>query len=120
MTFEPKSVTHPGWKALLKCGTYGEAAVVEVAYELRVNGAAELSHFSVSRSDEDSLNCFHHDIMEQGVLCTRGQSVTNARQGGEIKNVSMKEKALFHITYFMVLYISSVSLSVRVFFRVPR
>lgn len=50
--------------------------MVEVADELRVNGAAELSHLSVGGSDEDPLNRFHQDIMEQGVLCTRGESVT--------------------------------------------
>ncbi|XP_068566474.1 uncharacterized protein [Cebidichthys violaceus] len=59
------SPTAPGWQALLECGPYGEAAVVEVADELRVDGAAELSHLSVSRSDEDPLNCFHQDIVEQ-------------------------------------------------------
>lgn len=42
--------------------------MVEVADELGVNGAAELSHFSVSGSDEDSLNGFHQDVVEQGVL----------------------------------------------------
>lgn len=63
-------MTHAGWQALLKCGPYGEAAVVEVADELWVDGAAELSHLSVSRSDEDPLNSFHQDVVEQGVLCT--------------------------------------------------
>lgn len=61
---------HPGGQALLKRSSYGEAAVVEVADELRVNGAAELSHFSVSGSDEDSLDSFHQDVVEQGVLGT--------------------------------------------------
>lgn len=51
--------------------------MVEVADDLWVNGAAELSHFSVSGSDEDSLNRFHQDIVEQGVLSTRGQSVAD-------------------------------------------
>lgn len=74
------SCAHPGWKALLKRSPYGEAAVVEVADELWVNGAAELSHLSVSRSDEDPLNRFHQNIVEQGVLCPRGESVTNTRQ----------------------------------------
>lgn len=63
-------MSHPGWQALLKRGPNGEAAVVEVADELWVNGAAELSHFSVSGSDEDSLDGFHQDVVEQGVLST--------------------------------------------------
>lgn len=44
--------------------------MVKVADELRVNGAAELSHFSVRRSDEDPLNRLHQDVVEQGVLST--------------------------------------------------
>lgn len=71
---------HPGGQTLLKRSPYGEAAVVEVMDELRVNGAAELSHFSVSGSDEDTLNGFHQDVVEQGVLGTWGQSVTNTGQ----------------------------------------
>lgn len=63
------TVTHPGWQALLKRSPYGEAAVVEVADELWVDGATELSHLSVSRGDEDPLHCFHQDVVEQGVLC---------------------------------------------------
>lgn len=66
------TITHPGWQALLKRGPYGEAAVVEVADELRVNGAAELGHLSVSRSDEDPLHRLHQNVVEQGVLCPRG------------------------------------------------
>lgn len=45
--------------------------MVEVANELWVNGAAQLTHLSVSGSDEDSLHGFHQDVVEQGVLCTR-------------------------------------------------
>lgn len=62
-------MTHPGWQTLLKRSPYGEAAVVEVADELWVDGATELSHLSVSRGDEDPLHCFHQDVVEQGVLC---------------------------------------------------
>lgn len=54
--------------------------MVEVADELWVDGATELSHLSVSRGDEDPLHCFHQDVVEQGVLCACGQSVTNTRQ----------------------------------------
>lgn len=43
--------------------------MVEVADELWVDGATELSHLSVSRRDEDPLHCFHQDVVEQGVLC---------------------------------------------------
>ncbi len=49
-----RALTHPGWQALLERGPYGEAAVVEVADELWVDGAAELSHLPVSRSDEET------------------------------------------------------------------
>ncbi|TNN46697.1 hypothetical protein EYF80_043105 [Liparis tanakae] len=62
--------THSGWQALLERRPDGEAAVVEVADELRVDGAAELSHLPLSRSDEDPLNRLHQDVVEQGVLCT--------------------------------------------------
>lgn len=61
-------ITHPAWQALLKRSPDGEAAVVEVTDELWVNGAAELSHLSVSRGDEDPLNCLHQNVVEQGVL----------------------------------------------------
>lgn len=47
--------------------------MVEVADELRVNGAAELRHLPVSWSDEDALDGLHEDVVEQGVLCPRGQ-----------------------------------------------
>lgn len=62
--------SHPGWQTLLKRGSYGEAAVVEVTDELRVNGAAELGHLSVRRSDEDALHRLHQDVVEQRVLGT--------------------------------------------------
>lgn len=74
-------VHYPRWQALLKRCPNGEAAVVEVADELWVNGATELSHFSVRGSNENPLNCFHHDIVEQGVLCPRGKPITNTRLG---------------------------------------
>lgn len=67
--------SHPGRQTLLEGGSNGEAAVVEVVYELRVDGAAELSHLSVSRSDEDALHRFHQNEVKQGVLCTRRQPV---------------------------------------------
>lgn len=66
--------THPGWQALLKGSTDGEAAVVEVSDELWVDGAAWLGHLSVGRGDEDALHCFHQDIVEQRVFCTSRQS----------------------------------------------
>lgn len=59
--------------------------MVEVAYELRVNGAAELSHLSVSGSDEDSLHSLHQDVVEQGVLNARCQPV-----GKEDKEFSVR------------------------------
>lgn len=62
------------WQALLEGSPYGEAAVVEVADELWVNGAAELSHLPVSGGDEDALDTLHQDVVEQGVLSPRGQS----------------------------------------------
>lgn len=43
--------------------------MVEVPDELWVNGAAELSHLPVSRSDEDALDGLHENVVEQGVLC---------------------------------------------------
>lgn len=49
--------------------------MVEVADELRVNGATELSHLPVSGSDEDALDGLHENIVEQGVLRSRGQPV---------------------------------------------
>lgn len=61
--------TYSRWEALLKCSPYGEATVVEVPDELWVNGAAELSHLPVSRSDEDALDGLHENVVEQGVLC---------------------------------------------------
>lgn len=64
------STSHPGRQALLEGGPYGEAAVVEVAYQLWVYGAAELGHLPMCRSDEDTLYCLHHDVVEQGVLRT--------------------------------------------------
>lgn len=67
--------TYSGWEALLKGSPYGEAAVVEVVDELRVNGATELSHLPVSWSDEDALDGLHENVVEQGVLCPRGQPV---------------------------------------------
>lgn len=48
--------------------------MVEVADELRVDGAAELGHLSVGRGDEDALHCFHQDVVEQRVLSTGRQS----------------------------------------------
>lgn len=62
------TATYSGREALLKGSPYGQAAVVEVADELRVNGATELRHLPVSRSDEDALNGLHENIVEQGVL----------------------------------------------------
>ena len=61
-------MSHPGRQTLLERSPDGEAAVVEVADELWVDGAAELSHFSVSGSDEDPLNRFHQDVVKQGVF----------------------------------------------------
>lgn len=64
------NTSHPGWQTLLEGSADGEAAVVEVAYELWMNGSTELSHFSVSGSDEDSLHSLHQNVVEQGVLCS--------------------------------------------------
>ena len=47
--------------------------MVEVANELRVDGAAELGQFPVCRSDEDTLHLLHQHIVEQSVLCPRRQ-----------------------------------------------
>lgn len=113
-------VTHPGRQALLERGADGEAAVVEVADELRVDGAAELSLLPVGRGDEDPLDTLHHDVVEQRVLCSRGQSVTTRRRFLASSSQHVKIQEMHLITHFMVLYISSVSCSVRVFFRVPR
>lgn len=49
--------------------------MVEVVDELRVNGATELSHLPVGWSDEDALDGLHENVVEQGVLCPRGQPV---------------------------------------------
>lgn len=118
-----EAATHPGWQALLKRRPYGEAAVVEVTDKLRVDGTTELCHLSVSRSDEDPLNRFHQNIVEQGVLCPRRQSVPNTKQRDcGLKGIThyLHSQELLSDTHFIVLYISSVSCSVRVFFRVPR
>lgn len=64
------TTTYSRWEALLKCSLYGEATVVEVPDELWVNGATELSHLPVSRSDEDALDGLHENVVEQGVLCS--------------------------------------------------
>lgn len=62
------TATYSGRDALLKRSPDGQAAVVEVADELRVDGAAELSHLPVSRGDEDALDGLHENVVEQGVL----------------------------------------------------
>lgn len=72
-----RSGTHPGRQALLKGSPDREAAVVEVADELWVDGAAELGHLSVGRGDEDPLDCLHQDVVEQRVLGAGRQSVAN-------------------------------------------
>lgn len=59
---------HPGGEALLEGSPYGQAAVVEVVDELRVNGAAQPGHLPVGGSDEDALDALHEDVVEQGVL----------------------------------------------------
>lgn len=51
--------------------------MVEVADQLWVDGATELGHLSVGRGDEDPLDCFHQDVVEQRVLGAGRQSVTN-------------------------------------------
>lgn len=51
--------------------------MVEVADELWVDGAAELSHFSVSGSDEDALHRLHHHVVEKSVFSPGGESVEN-------------------------------------------
>lgn len=61
----------PWWQALLEGVPYGQAAVVEVADELRVDGAAELRNLSVCGRDEDTLHCFHQNIVEECVLHSR-------------------------------------------------
>lgn len=119
-------MTHPGRQALLEGSTDGQAAVVEVPDELRVNGAAELSCLSVSGSDEDPLDTVHQDVVKQGVLRAGGQSGRNRLHRINIyfhmKTLTLNIKNIVpsSLTYFMVVYISSVSLSVSVFFKVPR
>lgn len=100
---------------------------MEVADELWVDGAAELGHFSVSRGDEDALHCFHQDVVEQRVLgtgCQSDQQRQTDRQTDYIQDVirlgCAAGRAKLPVTHFMLLYISSLSFSVRVFLRVPR
>ena len=47
--------------------------MVEVADELRVDGAAELGHLAVGGGDEDALHRLHQHVVEQGVLHARRQ-----------------------------------------------
>lgn len=58
------------WQALLKGVADGQAAVVEIADELRVDGAAELRYLSVCRRDEDALHCLHQNIVKECVFQT--------------------------------------------------
>lgn len=101
--------------------------MVEVADELWVDGATELGHLSVGRGDEDPLDCLHQDVVEQRVLGAGRQSVANRQTDGRTDYMQdiirlnwAAGKAKLPVTHFMVLYISSLSFSVRVFFRVPR
>lgn len=100
--------------------------MVEVADELRVDGAAELGHLSVGRGDEDALHRLHQHIVEQRVLSTGRQPdaerQTHRRSTSRTASGWVRQRAEpnYPVTHFMVLYISSLSFSVRVFLRVPR
>lgn len=59
---------HPGRQALLKGSSDGQAAVVEVADELGVDGAAQLGHLPVRGGDEDALHRLHAHVVEERVL----------------------------------------------------
>lgn len=91
--------TYSGREALLKGSPYGEAAVVEVVDELRVDGATELSHLPVSRSDEDALDRLHENVVEQGVLRPRGQPVPKKKRASSVRRP-------LHVT-FEVLWLTS-------------
>lgn len=98
---------------------------MEVADELWVYRATELRHVSVGWGDEDPLDCFHQDVVKQRVLGAGRHSVAHRPMKRQMKSKSIIFKwasveAKLPVTHFIVLYISSVSFSVRVFFRVPR
>lgn len=92
--------TYSGREALLKGSPYGEAAVVEVVDELRVDGATELSHLPVSRSDEDALDRLHENVVEQGVLRPRGQPVPKKKRASSVRRP-------LHVTFEGLLWLTS-------------
>lgn len=85
------TTTYSGRDALLKRSPNGQAAVVEVADELRVNGATELSHLPLGWSNEDALNGLHENIVEQGVLCSWGQPVPEQQHRGSLRCHSLHQ-----------------------------
>lgn len=64
----PHPHTYLWWQALLEGTTDGQAAVVEVADELRVDGSTELRLLSVCGCDENALHRLHQNVVKECVF----------------------------------------------------